>query len=175
MVKIALFVGSMRSTTSLLIKFATGCQYTHAAIKINGTWYHSSEKLGCFGELADKEFDDRHATIFEIDADLSDWLESMKGKRYGWRGIFGWVLYFLQIKTKNIKGHHKHFYCFMAVLDALVNAWKHHRISNSPISLNKKLGNYDFLISEDLMLPIDGCDIAKLFPTGVSGLFKSIK
>ena len=194
MPKLALFHGSSRSITSLLISYTTQCTYTHAAIEIDGQWWHSSEKLGCFGKLDPANFNHRQCTVYEFEGDLSDWLKNMQGKRYGWRGIVGWTLYAMGIRRGVIKGHAQHYYCFMAALKALLTAYKNDSLKvlrhgawglyRRPVLIaenNKKakvirgkLRHFNVAILQNQLPPISGCDLADVFPSGQSGTFKNL-
>lgn len=187
MARIALFTGALRTPMGLIISLATNCPYTHAAVEVDGIWYHSSEKQGGFSELNPADYDNRSATIYEFTGDLQPWLKSMHGKQYGWKGIFGWACYAIGIHRGTIKGHRKHFYCYITALQAILNAYVQDNFSvkktNSNLphnrkvqrGINKKIGHLYYLCSTDQLHPISGCDLSALFPSGKTGLFGAIR
>lgn len=122
--KIALFTATPSSATALIIAATTQCPFSHAAVCIDGQWYHSSESTGGFGPMEPADFANRHATVYEFEGDLSEWLEKMKGKQYDWRGIAGWVMKSVGL-NKHSHGNPKQFYCFETALDALITARRH--------------------------------------------------
>ena len=194
MPKLAIFHGSARSLTSLLISYTTQCTYTHAAIEIDGQWWHSSEQLGCFGKLNPAQFNHRRCTVYHFEGDLSDWLKKMQGKQYGWRGIAGWALYAAGIKRGTITGHAQHYYCFMAALKALMTAYNNESFkalgpayqglycretllseSNKKAKVIRgKLRRFNVAMLQDQLPPISGCDLADLFASGESGTFENL-
>lgn len=110
--KIAIFTGAFNTPTGFLIALATRCQFVHAAVCVDGEWWHSSEKLGCFGKVDIDGYANRDCAVFEFEGDLTEWLEQMKPTKYDWRGVFGWLLR-LNNPTK--------FYCFEAAQSALLH------------------------------------------------------
>ena len=98
-----------KSFIGYLITWVTKAPYSHAAIEIDNILYDSSETRGNFGksEIINKN---RKFICYEVEGDLSVWLESMKGKKYDWSGVIGWIF--------NVNDRDR-FYCFEAVYDAL--------------------------------------------------------
>lgn len=164
--KIALFTGSFRSYTGLLISLTTNCQFVHVAIKPEGQpWYHASEKLGKFAELDVEKYADRHCIVYEFDGDLDDWAESMLSREYDWRGIFGWAIHCLS-KGKLSDSNPKKFYCFEAALSGLyfarAKALADKRYSGQMDTALRKR----FEADPEIEKPVSGCDISELFATG---------
>lgn len=105
-IKLALFLVNPRSFVSQLIAGRTGEPYTHAAVSIDGKWYHSSETVGKFTEFNPQEFSGRHAIVAETTAtNVVSWLALMKGKKYDWRGIRQWAFGFAREREDDL-------YCF---------------------------------------------------------------
>lgn len=119
--KIALFTATPRSPTALLIAAATRCPLSHAAVCVNGEWYHASESDGGFGPMSVEQFANRHATVYEFKGDLTEWLDDMKGIQYDWRGIAGWAFKSIGLHSYT-SGNARQFYCFEAALSAIVTA-----------------------------------------------------
>lgn len=168
--RIALFMGSPRSLTGVLINLVTNCPYSHAAIEVDGTWYHASEKLGCFGVVDIESFSDRRCVIYEFEGNLSDWVEIMNGKKYDWRGIFGWAMYSVGLNRMS-SGNPKQFYCFEAAINALYvarqQAMLDKRFTNTlDTALRNMLDN-----DPELKKPVSGCDIDNMFTQGQSCRF----
>lgn len=111
--KIFIFTGAFRSPTGLMIALATRCQFVHAAVSVAGECWHSSEQLGRFDRVDLAAYAERDCIMFEFEGDLSQWLEGMKGCRYDWRGVLGWLF-----RMNNPQ----RFYCFEAAQDALKTA-----------------------------------------------------
>jgi len=201
--KIALFTVTPRSLTALLIAAVTRCPFSHAAICVNGTWWHASEKHGGFSKMQTADYLERHCTVLSFDGDLNEWVKSMDGKAYDWHGIAGWVKRVLGMKYN--ADDHK-FYCFEAALAGLITA-RQHFLGRHPRNL-KQLDEDILTLLNDAMKqaaitpiekamisgrgigkrkimtenvveiitrnPITGCDIAKLFPLSRTGKFGTL-
>ena len=181
--KIALFTATPRSPTALLIAAATNCPISHAAIQVDGTWYHASETAGRFCKVEINQFAKRHVVIYEFHGDLEDWLMQMMGTEYDWQGIRGWAMKcvgFNQFTTGNPKA----FYCFEAALAAIIQARRKQLGSlNAATKLDGRLITFlqmrgcaevkDNVLSLSgyLDYPVSGCDIASLFHNGRFGKF----
>ena len=109
---IAIFEMDFKSIPSLLIAYITNSSFTHSAVRVDGVWYDSSENRGYFDKLDINEYNNRWCVIVELDGDLTQWLENMKGVRYNWKGI--WQFPFQWFKNRN----ENHFYCFQTAWDA---------------------------------------------------------
>lgn len=146
--RIALFTGNMRKPTALLISLVTRCSFVHAAICVDDVWYHASESAGRFDKLDVDDYAWRECVMYEFDGELSDWLRFMIGKKYDWKGIFGWFLHVIGFK-RGIRGNPKDYYCFEAAVSALESTGV-----DAPCS------------------PVSGCDVRDLFiDLGISGHF----
>jgi hypothetical protein len=110
---IAIFEADLSNIMSITIAMITKTPWTHAAIRVNDKWYDSSETRGYFAELEVNEYKNRWCIIAEFDGELTDWLYSMKGKKYNWKGIYQFPFYFIRNRNKS------HFYCFQAAWDAV--------------------------------------------------------
>jgi uncharacterized protein YycO len=105
--RVVLFKYKWTSLISLLIGIITGSVYTHAGIIINGRVYEATETRG---EVCDtgrlKDYKDREITVFDLpDPDMhgTEWAKAQVGRKYDWKGVFGWVF-----KNED----RKKFYCF---------------------------------------------------------------
>lgn len=136
--KIALFEGMFRSYTGFLIAMVTRCQYVHAAVCVDGVWWHSSETLGHFGRVDMEAYKNRNCIVFEFPGDLTEWVEKMKPTRYDWRGVLGWIWKW-NSPTR--------FYCFEAAFDALLSAKviQHDEVVPSPSGCHLQNTAYDSL------------------------------
>lgn len=172
--KIALFNGSFRSCTGLLISLTTNCQFTHAAVQPEGEdWYHASEKLGRFDRLSIDNYAHRNCIIYEFDGDLSDWAEAMLNSRYDWRGVAGWAMHCLSA-GKLSDSNPKKFYCFEAALSALYFA-RAKALADKRYSGQLDTALRDrFMVDPDIIKPVSGCDISGLFASGRYGLFGDV-
>lgn len=111
---IAIFEADLTNIVSFSIAMITKTPWTHAAIRVDGIWYDSSETRGYFDELIVDDYENRWCIITEFDGDLTNWLSSMKGTKYNWKGVYQFPFYFLA------KRNETEFYCFQAAWDA---AW----------------------------------------------------
>ena len=145
--RIALFTGSLRTPTGFLISVATNCAFVHAAIRVDGVWYHASETIGRFDRMNVDLFRQRDCAVYKFGGDLGGWLRGMEGTQYDWRGVLGWVGHVLGLRA-GTRGNPRKFYCFEAALNALAHVGRD--VPESPVS---------------------GCDVAKLFPVGRYGTF----
>lgn len=114
--RIALFEWTPRSAMAWIILIATGCQFSHAAIEINGTWHDASESRGTFSPADITRLQGRPCQICDFDGDLAEWLQTMRGKRYDYKGAIGWLL--CRWLKRGCGDKHK-FYCFEAANGAL--------------------------------------------------------
>lgn len=104
--KIALFTGT-RSLTGAAIRLATDCEFVHAAVQVNGRWYHASEQIGGFAELDQVRYANRHCAVYELPrGDLWRWRNYMQGREYDWPGVLAWIFKY--------SGNPEKFYCFEA-------------------------------------------------------------
>ena len=123
--KIALFTVSPTSLTALLISAVTRCPYSHAAICVDGVWWHASESTGQFSKMNLTKFAKRHCSVFSFEGDLQGWVKKMDGIRYDWKGILGWAKRCVGFRYT---ADDKKFYCFEAALTGLLFArYKHIR------------------------------------------------
>lgn len=106
---VALFTG-VRSVTGAAIRWATGCEFVHGAIKIDGVWYDASEKRGNFAEMDENKYKHRRCVVFELpDSDtdkLKAWLDEHRGRKYDWSGVLLWIF--------KHRGDLSKFFCFEA-------------------------------------------------------------
>lgn len=93
-----------------VITFVTRSPYSHTAVEINGIVYDSSETRGTFAQ-SDIIPQTREHDVFVFDGDLTVWLWTMKGKKYDWQGVWGYIF---GINNKN------KFYCFETSYSALM-------------------------------------------------------
>ncbi|WP_287602726.1 hypothetical protein [Thiothrix sp.] len=114
--KIALFEFTPRSAVAWLILAVTGCPLTHAAVQVDGVWYDSSETRGTFDRADLSRLAGRPCQVCEFDGNLSGWLRDMRGKRYDYRGVAGWLICRF---TGRGCGDMNKFYCFESALSAL--------------------------------------------------------
>lgn len=97
------------SWVGLIICLVTKSRFSHAAVEIDGVLYDSSETRAKFGK-SEVDLRSRPHVVFEFEGDMTEWLASMEGKRYDWKGVMGWI-FNKQDKNK--------FYCFETVWSAL--------------------------------------------------------
>lgn len=117
--KIALFTVSPTSLTALLISAVTHCPYSHAAICVDGVWWHASESTGTFSRMDTAKYAHRHCSVFTFEGDLRLWVRGMEGARYDWKGVIGWAK---RCFGFNYTSDDKKFYCFEAALSGLLTA-----------------------------------------------------
>ena len=98
-----------------LITIVTGCKYSHSAVGIlyddgSEDIYDASEKRGDFAREDDLDYlfkgfckPTRKYVYYDFEGDATPVIESLEGKKYDWKGVFGW-LFKSQDKSK--------FYCF---------------------------------------------------------------
>lgn len=159
--KIALFTVTPRSLTALLIAAVTRCPFTHAAICINGTWWHASETTGGFSKLNITDYADRHCTMFTFNGDLTQWVQGMNGKAYDWKGIAGWAKRALGM---TYKANSNKFYCFEAALAGLLTA-RLEAMDKYP----SRRGQLDTAISELMETAINCADLSPLEQILIAG------
>lgn len=99
------------SLKGLIICLVTLSRFSHAAIEYNGTLYDSSETRGSFG-ISDIKLAERKFICKELDGDLSFWYNRMKGTKYDWKGVLGWIFKFNDTSR---------YYCFEAIWEALLD------------------------------------------------------
>lgn len=111
--KIALFTGT-RSLTAAAIRWATNCEFVHAAVQLNGRWYHASETLGCYGALDRMKYAARKCALYTLPpGELAGWHEHMTGRKYDWPGVLAWLFHH--------QGDPEKFYCFEAAQLAMAH------------------------------------------------------
>lgn len=201
--KIALFTLSPRSLTALLIATVTRCPFSHAAICVDGTWYHASETTGGFGKLNMTDYADRHCTMLNFNGDLTQWVKDMNGKEYDWKGILGWAKRALGL---SYQANDRKFYCFEAALTGVLTARladmdqypsRRGQLDTAIVKLlDSSIDKADLSPLEFILLknknyvgsgqvtqtalevitrhPITGCDIAELFPNSRTGKFGAL-
>lgn len=114
--RIALFTG-VRSLTGAAIQWATGCEFVHAAIQIDGVWYDASESRNDFSRMDVQQYASRRCVVFDLPMpegaadDLKSWLARSNGKEYDWPGVLLWLF--------KHKGSADKFYCFEAAREAM--------------------------------------------------------
>jgi hypothetical protein len=99
-----------------VISWITGSKFSHAAFSFEGKFYHSSELTGRFCEMEPKELErDFHVMTIELkDPErMREWLKSMEGKPYDWKGVLGWI-FKIQDKRK--------YHCFETVYMAILHS-----------------------------------------------------
>lgn len=93
--KVALFLYDFNSLTGTAIAIATKSWIVHAAVCVDGGWWHSSEKINRFDKVDVQAFENRLCLIFEVEGCGKAWLEKHMGTRYDWLGIFGWFIWWM--------------------------------------------------------------------------------
>lgn len=81
---------------SKAIAHISGSDITHSAVMYSGAMYDSSEVRGEFSRANPKDHMQRKVYVHHIgasDPQLFHWLLTNWGKKYDWKGIYGWVVY----------------------------------------------------------------------------------
>ncbi len=119
---IALFKFDFQSIIGLLIAIGTQSMFVHAAVRINGEWWHSSESVGEFDRVDMDQYGSKRCLIWEVPSlsgsDISEWLEGKKGIKYDWVGIAGWVVHFFT-RGRFYFDKLDEFYCFDTAVDLM--------------------------------------------------------
>jgi hypothetical protein len=115
-----------KSIISKCIAIVTGCEITHSAVLVDGQLYDASEKRGKFGLANLKKLKKRNVKIYNLgasDEQVNLWLIKNNGKRYDYRGILQWILFWLfgRFIDKLKIASEKKVYCFEATA-ALISA-----------------------------------------------------
>ncbi len=105
--KIYLFYPS--SLKGYFICLVTLSRFSHAAVEVRGVLYDSSESRGYFGE-SQIDTSTRRYEVWELEGSLIRWRVSMRGKKYDWKGVIGWIFG---------AGSKNKFYCFETAWSAL--------------------------------------------------------
>ena len=105
--KVVLFKYKWTSIISLLIAIVTGSVYTHAALIVEGCLYEATEDKGeVINTRKLSDFGKREVVVFDLpDPDMFGrvWAKAQVGRKYDWKGVFGWLL---------SNEDRKKFYCF---------------------------------------------------------------
>lgn len=106
------------------IAHVTGSRFTHSAVYHNGIIYHSSERVGKFDSMDTKEYEDRSVEVFHVGASpsqVTEWIIENTHKRYDWKGVIGWILYwafgkYFESRRANSRGR---VYCHECVANLI--------------------------------------------------------
>lgn len=163
--KIILFRKDKKSFISKCIARITGSDITHSAVYWMGDLWDSSEKRGRFDRAKMDKLKDRTVEVYPYGASKEQiilWLMRHNGKKYDYKGILGWVVYWLFGRyISNVRVNSKNrVYCFEATanLISIVNNLKFPRHVSGD-NLKRTLGNPQFVGTlENYMNEVKGGD-----------------
>lgn len=118
-----LYLFKPASIIGRIITLVTGTKYSHSAVEFKGVMYDTSESRATFGQ-SDIDLSKRKYVVYDFHGDLTLWKIEMSGKKYDWKGVFGWIF--------GAEDKHK-FYCFESSWAALHRT--HHAYGNIPKKL----------------------------------------
>lgn len=114
-VKFGVYLFEPNGFLGWLITLITGCKYSHSAVSVifedgQEVIYDASETRGDFNIADDDKYlfkgwckPYRKYIYYEFDGDITPVIDSLRGKKYDWKGVLGWLF------KSNDKSK---FYCF---------------------------------------------------------------